>query len=164
MTRAQNLPSSVRDSLARLAESSDRASPTVFAGRQGEFGLLDAAARGAQRGEPGHTVVIHGVPGAGKTALLSEYAARLLEGGGNDEKPTIAVPLRPGDIDAVPVAILEYIDRRFREFGRTPTTRTMSPMRKPELAKTSPSALISPMVFVTTSWALPFAPAAKPSA
>ena len=81
MIRPQKLPASVRDSLARLAESSDRASPTVFAGREGEFALLGAATRGAQRGEPGHTVVIHGVPGAGKTALLNEYAARLLEVG-----------------------------------------------------------------------------------
>lgn len=116
MTHPQNLPARVRDSLARLAESSDRASPTVFAGREGEFALLGAATRGAQRGEPGHTVVIHGVPGAGKTALLNEYAARLLEVGDQTEKPTIAVPLRPGDVDASPVAILQGIDRQFREF------------------------------------------------
>ena len=115
MTRPRNLPSSVRDSLARLAESSDRASPTVFAGREGEFGLLAAAVRGAERGEPGHTVVIHGVPGAGKTALLNEYAARLLEGEGQAQRATIAVPLRPGDLDASPVAILQEIERQFRE-------------------------------------------------
>ena len=115
----QNPPPNVRDSLARLAESSDRASPTVFAGREDEFGLLDAAARGAQRGEPGHTVVVHGVPGAGKTALLNEYAARLLEGGGQ----IIAVPLRPGDLDAPPVAILQEIDRQFREFEASSTWR-----------------------------------------
>ena len=116
MTNPQNLPSGVRDSLVQLAESSDRASPTVFAGRESEFGLLDAAARGAQRGEPGHTVVIHGVPGAGKTALLTEYATRLLDVGGRTEKPIIAVPLRPGDFDAPLVAILQEIDRQFREF------------------------------------------------
>ena len=116
MTDTPNLPSHVRDSLARLAESSDRASPTVFAGREDEFDLLNAAVRGAQRGEPGHTVVIHGVPGAGKTALLNEYAARLLAADGGTEKPTIAVPLRPGDLDASPVAIVQEIDRQFREF------------------------------------------------
>ena len=112
-----NLPAHVRDALVRLAESSDRASPTVFAGRDGEFDLLNAAVRGAQRGEPGHTVVIHGVPGAGKTALLNEYAARLLElDGSGTEGPTIAVPLRPGDLDAPPVAILQEIDRQVRLF------------------------------------------------
>lgn len=118
MPNPQNMPSSVRDSLARLAEASDRASPTVFAGREGEFGLLDAAARGTQRGEPGHTVVIHGVPGAGKTALLREYAARLLAANAGTEQPTIGVPLRPDDLDAPPLAILQEIDRQFREFER----------------------------------------------
>lgn len=111
-----NLPVHVRDALVRLAESSDRASPTVFAGREDEFDLLNAAVRGAQRGEPGHTVVIHGVPGAGKTALLNEYAARLLEDGGGTDGPTIAVPLRPGDLDAPPLAILQEVDRQFRLF------------------------------------------------
>ena len=111
-----NLPEHIRDTLVRLAESSDRASPTVFAGRDAEFDLLNAAVRGAQRGEPGHTVVIHGVPGAGKTALLHEYAARLLEDGGGTDGPTIAVPLRPGDLDAPPIAILQEIDRQFRLF------------------------------------------------
>ena len=110
-----NLPAHVRDALVRLAESSDRASPTVFAGREAEFDLLNAAVRGAQRGEPGHTVVIHGVPGAGKTALLNEYAARLLVDGAT-EGPTIAVPLRPSDLDGSPMAILQEIDRQFREF------------------------------------------------
>ena len=111
-----NLPVHVRDALVRLAESSDRASPTVFAGREDEFDLLNAAVRGSQRGEPGHTVVIHGVPGAGKTALLNEYAARLLEDSGGMAGPTIAVPLRPGDLDAPPVAILQEIDRQFHLF------------------------------------------------
>ena len=111
-----NLPVHVRDALVRLAESSDRASPTVFAGRQDEFDLLNAAVRGSQRGEPGHTVVIHGVPGTGKTALLNEYAARLLEDGSGTEGPIIAVPLRPGDLDAPPVAVLQEIDRQLRLF------------------------------------------------
>ena len=119
MTNLPNLPSGVRDSLARLAESSDRASPTVFAGRKGEFGLLDAAVRAALRGEPGHTVVIHGIPGAGKTALLNEYARRFQDVDGQTERPTIAVPLRPSDLDAPSVAILQEIDRQF-EFDVRP--------------------------------------------
>ena len=116
MMASTNLPSNIRDSLTRLAESSDRAPPTVFAGRDDEIGLLNAAMRGAQRGEPGHTVVIQGVPGAGKTALLNEYAARLLTANGKTKKPIIPVPLRPSDLDVPPVAILQEIDRQFREF------------------------------------------------
>ena len=116
MVDARSLSSEVRRSLARLAESSDRTPPTVFAGREDEIGLLDAAVRGVWRGGTGHTVVIQGVPGAGKTALLNEYAARLLAAGANAEKPTVPVPLRPADLDAPPMAILQEIDRQFRQF------------------------------------------------
>lgn len=84
---APNLPATLRDALARLAESSDRTAPPVFAGRECEFALLDASVRGVQRGEVGHTTVVQGVPGAGKTALLEEYAARLLlANSGEDEQ------------------------------------------------------------------------------
>ena len=117
MMKAGELPSTVRDSLTLLAESSDRASPAVFAGREGEFKLLDLAVRGTQRGEAGHTVVIRGVPGAGKTALLREYAVRLLAAGDATEHPIIPVPLRPGGLDSPPAALLQEIDRQFREFA-----------------------------------------------
>ncbi len=112
-----DLPSAVRDSLTRLAESSDRASPAVFAGREGEFRLLDSAVRGVQRGEAGHTVVISGVPGAGKTALLREHAIRLLASGDETAQPIIPVPLRPNDLASPPAAIVQEIDRQFREFA-----------------------------------------------
>ena len=112
---ARDLPSAVRDALVRLAESSDRTSPAVLAGREGEFALLDAAVRGVRRGEVGHTVVIRGVPGAGKTALLREYAVRLLARG-DETGPVVPVPLRPNDLDGPPAAILQEIDRQFREF------------------------------------------------
>lgn len=113
-----DLPTAVRDSLARLAKSSDRASPTVFVGREDEFTLLDDAVRGVQRNESGHTVLIQGVPGAGKTALLNEYATRLLTRPADldAEKPIIPVPLQPGTIDRTPAAIVQEIDRQFREF------------------------------------------------
>ena len=124
--KASDLPSTVRDSLTLLAESSDRTSPAVFAGRDDEFKLLDLAVRGTQRGEAGHTVVIRGVPGAGKTALLREYVVRSLAAGDETERPVIPVPLRPGDFDNPPVALLQEVDRRFREFeasGRWGGTR-----------------------------------------
>ena len=116
MMKARDLPSTVRDALVLLAESSDRASPAVFAGREDEFKLLDLAVRGTQRGEAGHTVVIHGVPGAGKTALLREYAIRTLAAGDQTERPVIPVPLRPGDLDNPPLALLQQVDRQFQEF------------------------------------------------
>ena len=83
------------------AESSDRTSPTVFVGRKDELGLLDSAVRGVQRDEAGHTVVVQGLPGAGKTALLNEYAARLLTANAGGARPIIPVPLQPGAVNAL---------------------------------------------------------------
>ena len=116
MSAAPNLSTEVRRSLALIAERSDRASPTVFAGREDEFDLLNVAVREVQRNGGGHTVVIQGIPGAGKTALLNEYAGRLLTASDSTEKPVIPVPLLPGDINASPATIVQAIDRQFREF------------------------------------------------
>ena len=126
MTIARNLPSTTKRGLTRLAESSDRASPTVFAGREDEIGLLDSAVRGVRRKESGHTVVIQGVPGAGKTALLHEYAARLLAANDDMETPTIPVPLQPDVLGEQPVAIVQEIDRRFREFEESDEWKRMA--------------------------------------
>ena len=116
MVTPNDLSPAVRDSLARLAETSDRATPVVFAGRRDEFDLLDSAVRGAQRGEAGHTVVVQGVPGAGKTALLNEYAVRLLSASAQAERPVVPVPLQPSAVNAPPTAIVQAIDRQFRDF------------------------------------------------
>ena len=115
--KAHELPPVVQESLLRLAKTSDRTAPTVFAGREGEFALLEDAVWGVQRGENGHTVVIQGVPGVGKTALLDEYAARLLAANADAERPVIPVPLQSGVLNTPPAAIVEEIDRRFRELG-----------------------------------------------
>ena len=91
--------------------------PVVFAGREDEFDLLEAAVEGTQEGEVGHTVVIKGVPGAGKTTLLNEYARRLLLANDDRDRLTVPVPLQPEDIDATPAALVQAVDRKFREFN-----------------------------------------------
>ena len=91
--------------------------PTVFAGREDEIDLLDVAVQGTQAGEVGHTVVIKGVPGAGKTTLLNEYASRLLLANDDRERLVVPVPLQPEDIDATPEALIQAVDRKFREFN-----------------------------------------------
>lgn len=116
MTPVDDLPSSVRETLARLATTADRTSPAVFAGRDSEFGLLDSAAQRVAEGQRGHTVVIEGVPGAGKTALLDEYAARLMAADAKTPHPIVPVPLRPGDLDNPPGAIVQEVARQFSEF------------------------------------------------
>ena len=94
---------------------SDRDHPMVFAGREQEFELLDSAIYGAQQGGVGRTVVVQGVPGAGKTSLLNEHASRLAARERQGQPPVIPVPLRPNDLDAPPAAIIEEIDRQYRE-------------------------------------------------
>ena len=117
MEQAPALPSDVRASLAHLTKMSDRDHPMVFAGRDQEFELLDSAIYGTQRGGVGRTVVVQGVPGAGKTSLLNEHAKRLSAHGQGGQPPVIAVPLRPNDLDAPPAAIIEEIERQYREFA-----------------------------------------------
>ena len=103
----------VRRSLERLADTGDRSAPVVFAGRRDEFGLLERAIRGVRNGEEGHTVVVQGVPGAGKTALLGEFAARLLARGADERSPVIPVKLAATALDSKPAAIVEEIDSAF---------------------------------------------------
>lgn len=115
MTPGNDLSPTVRDTLARLATTADRTSPTVFAGRESEFRLLDDAAQRVAEGQRGHTVVIEGVPGVGKTALLNEHAARLLAADAKASHPVVPVPLRPGDLDNPPGAIIQEVARQFSE-------------------------------------------------
>lgn len=117
MTPASELPQIVRGALVQLATAGDRDSPTVFAGREGEFRLLENAVDRVREGRRGLTVVIQGVPGAGKTALLNEYATRLLATNADAERPVIPVPLNAGTLNTPPAAIVEEIDRRFRELA-----------------------------------------------
>ena len=112
MTHPDDFTDDLRESLTRLAETSDRVSPTVFVGREDEFDLLNAAVRAVRRGEVGRTVVVSGVPGAGKTALLNEYAARLVGAETDDHGPVIPVPLRFDEIDAPPAALMQAMDRQ----------------------------------------------------
>ena len=102
MTPASELPQIVRDALVRLATAGDRDSPTVFAGREDEFRLLENAVDRVREGRRGLTVVIQGVPGAGKTALLNEYATRLLAANADAERPVIPVPLNAGTLKHAP--------------------------------------------------------------
>ena len=120
MTHPDDFTDALRSSLTSLAKTGDRVSPSVFAGRDDEFELLGDALLAARRGEVGRTVVVSGVPGVGKTALMNEYANRLMasevagDGGGS---PVIPVPLRSGDINAPPAGLMQAMDRQFVALG-----------------------------------------------
>ena len=113
---ANDLSPAVRDALSRLVALNDRSSPVVFTGRDGEFALLERAVRSVQLGGSGSTVVVKGVPGAGKTALMTEYASRLLAVDADAERPVIPVLLRPSDFDTPPATLLRSVDESFKAF------------------------------------------------
>ena len=113
MAATNHTPIDVQRSLERLADTGDRSAPVVFAGRRDELALLERAIRSVRNGEEGHTVVVQGVPGAGKTALLGEFAARLLARGADGRGPVIPVKLAATALDSKPAAIVEEIDSAF---------------------------------------------------
>ena len=123
MTHPDDFSDDLRAALTRLAKTGDRVSPSVFAGREDEFELLNDALSAVRRGEVGRTVVVSGVPGAGKTALLNEYAKRLRAAESGDDGPVIPVPLRSGDIDASPAALMQAMDRQFVALGQSGSWR-----------------------------------------
>ena len=122
MTSPSDFSPALRAALARMAEVSDRTPPAVFAGREDEIALLDAAVQGVRRGDVGHTVVVQGLPGAGKTALLHEYGARLLASDASDGL-VVPVPLGPEDLDMAPLAMVKTIDQSFLDHDAQGTWR-----------------------------------------
>ena len=123
MTHPDDFEDDLRESLTRLAETSDRVAPTVFVGRDDEFDLLDTAVAAVRRAQVGRTVVLSGVPGAGKTALLNEYASRLAGAERDGDGPVIPVPLRCDEIDAPPVALMQAMDRQLAALGASESWR-----------------------------------------
>ena len=108
--------------MARMADVSDRTRPAVFVGREDEIALLDAAVRGVRRGDVGHTVVVQGLPGAGKTALLHEYGSRVLASDASSGL-VVPVPLGPEDLDMPPLAMVKTIDQSFLDHDAQGTWR-----------------------------------------
>ena len=70
------------DGLRDFAAAGEGSPPPVFVGRTEAIADIQAAARRAwkpgasNQGEPGATRVLHGAPGAGKSSILAELAAR----------------------------------------------------------------------------------------
>ena len=70
------------DGLREFVAAGEGSPPPVFVGRTEAIADIEAAARRAwkpgasNQGEPGATRVLHGAPGAGKSSLLAELAAR----------------------------------------------------------------------------------------
>ena len=64
-------------------------------------------------------MVIQGVPGAGKTSLVKEHAARVLAAEVNAAMPVVPVILRPSNFNAPPAALLQEMDMQIRKFEQS---------------------------------------------
>ncbi len=102
--RGAQRSASLRAMLRTLAEAGERHNPLVFGGRSR---IIDKVMRIARHlpphGPKGNTILIHGAPGAGKTALVCEIARRLEK----DGLTTIVQPEipSPGRIRAIYAAL-----------------------------------------------------------
>ena len=117
MLHPDHFTEGLRSSLEGLANRGDRVSPLVFAGRTDEFELFNRALQAVRNGEVGRTVVISGVPGAGKTTLMHEYASRLTAAPGDSGNPIVPVLLKPDAINLAPAGLIQEIDRQFVALG-----------------------------------------------
>lgn len=98
----------------------DRSSPAHFAGRTSELAALNKHLADIRRGERCGIALIDGIPGAGKTQLLHEFAKRAREG----DSTTLHVDLQTRDLSdpaaevfASIVAPLRQEDTTSREGG-----------------------------------------------
>ena len=113
---------SLKAMLRTLAESGERHDPLVFGGRAQ---IIDKVMRIARhlppRGPKGNTILIHGAPGVGKTALVCETARRMeREGAATIIQPEIPAP---GRIQAIYAALATALANAPPDLGRS-TART----------------------------------------
>ena len=95
----------IERNLRRFVRGTDRESPVAFVGRDDALTVLREVVEDLQDGNvQGQTVLVQGVPGAGKTALLNEFRRRL---DGNDD--VAVVDASPALLKAAPCDMLAYL-------------------------------------------------------
>lgn len=120
---------SALERMRSYVDDMERASPLAFVGRQAIMNDMMAAVRGTAKPTPtpGMTRVIQGVPGAGKTALCSEFIAR--HNGGIIQAPSarkgdpagpkcmlLCVSMQAAALNRSPLAFVRGVQERLREF------------------------------------------------
>ena len=112
------LPESIRESVIRLVDRSDRKSPLAFVGREAELDHLDGAVRSAVDGEPPlqtNVRVVQGAPGMGKTALCEEFMKRTAARGERNGHQVVCAPLHPSDLSTPPLTLVKAISERIND-------------------------------------------------
>ena len=93
----------------------DRSSPVHFAGRTAELAALDKHLADIRHGERSGIALIDGIPGAGKTQLLQEFAKRA-----QAKDSTVAhVELQTNDFNDPAAEVFASIVAPLREDGET---------------------------------------------
>ena len=91
--------------MLRAILGSDRSSPVYFAGRTAELAALDKHLADIRRGERCGMALIDGIPGAGKTQLLHEFAKRAQK----RDSTVLHVDLQTNDLNDPVAEIFESI-------------------------------------------------------
>ena len=93
----------------------DRSSPVYFAGRGAELAALNKHLADIRRGERCGIALIDGIPGAGKTQLLREFATRVRA----RDSGVLHVDLQTNDLNDPAAEIFESMVAPLREEGQT---------------------------------------------
>ena len=102
------LPEHIEFALRDYDRRRDRDAPPVFVGRAEELRFLRETVAAAAAGARGVTAVVQGVPGAGKSALCTQFEQEL-HNGLSDEAPVAVVAKECDFFDRTPVSMVKEL-------------------------------------------------------
>ena len=102
------VPDHIESALRDYDRRRDRATPPVFVGRANELAFLHQTVAAAKSGAEGMTAVVQGVPGAGKSALCSQFEQEVRAVNG-DDAPVVVVAKDCCFFDRTPVSMVREL-------------------------------------------------------
>ena len=102
------MPDHIEAALRDYDRRRDRATPPVFVGRAEELAFLHQTVAAAKSGAEGITAVVQGVPGAGKSALCSQFEQEARAASG-DDAPVVVVAKDCRFFDLTPVSMAKEL-------------------------------------------------------
>lgn len=118
--------SEVFSRMSVYVQKRDRNAPLVFAGREDVLSDLLSGAEMAGQGRDGAgmTRIVYGIPGAGKTSIISEFMSRhqgskvMVPGKKGKKKRLFAVEMQAGDLDTTPLDFVRGIQEAWQRHCR----------------------------------------------
>ena len=102
------MPDHIEAAMRDYDRRRDRATPPVFVGRAKELAFLHQTVAAAKSGAEGITAVVQGVPGAGKSALCSQFEQETRAASG-DDAPVVVVAKDCRFFDLTPVSMAKEL-------------------------------------------------------